>query len=237
MLGNNKSMLFWNIIIQTEHLQNFLPIVVVQFLSHVQLFANPCNAAHQASLSFTISGNLLKVMSIELVKPSNYLALFCPLLLLPLIFPSIRVFSNESVLHIWWPNYWSFSFSISPSNEYSGLISLWMDWFAIVAVQKTQESSPIPQFNSINSLALSLHYRPTFTSINDSQKNHSFDQMDLCWQRNISAFQYTVQVCYSFPSKEQVSFNSMAAVTICSDFEAQANKACHCFHCFPIYLP
>ena len=98
--------------------------LVVQWLSHVQLFVTPWTAAHQASLSFTISRSLLKLMCIESVMPSNHLILCRPLLLLPLIFPSIMVFSNESVLHIRWPRYWSFSFNISPSNEYSGLFPL-----------------------------------------------------------------------------------------------------------------
>ena len=99
----------------------------VQLLSRVQLFVTPKIAAHQASLSITNSQNLLKLMSIKLVMPSNHLVLYCPLLLLPLIFPSIRVFSNESVLLIRWPKFWSFSFNISPSNEYSGPISFRMD--------------------------------------------------------------------------------------------------------------
>ena len=98
--------------------------LVVQWLSRVQLFVTPWTAAHQASLSFTISRSLLKLMCIESVMPSNHLILCRPLLLLPLIFPSIMVFSNESVLHIRWPRYWSFSFNISPSNEYSGLFPL-----------------------------------------------------------------------------------------------------------------
>ena len=99
----------------------------VQLLSHVQLFASPWTAACQASLSITNSQSLLKLMSIKSVMPSNNLILFCPLLLLPSIFSSIRVFSNESVLHIRWPKYWSFSFNISPSNEHPGLISFRMD--------------------------------------------------------------------------------------------------------------
>ena len=127
-------------------------------------------------------------MSIKSVMPSNHLILCRPLLLPILIFPSIRVFSNESALHIRWPKYWSFSFSISPSNEYSGLISFRMDWFDLPAGQGTQESSPIPQFKSINSSALSFLYSPPLTSIHDYWKNHSFDQMDLCWQSNVSAF-------------------------------------------------
>ena len=104
----------------------------VQSLSHVQLFATPWTAATQASLSITNSQSLLKLMSIESVMSSNHLILCCLLLLLPLIFPNIRVFSNESVLHIRWPKYWSLSFSISPSNDYSGLISFRTDWFDLL---------------------------------------------------------------------------------------------------------
>ena len=103
--------------------------------SRVQLFVTPWIAVRQVSLSITNSWGLLKLRSIELVMPSNYLILCCPLLLLPSIFPSIRVFSSESVLHIRWPKYWSFSFSISPSSEYSGLISLRMDWLDLFAVK------------------------------------------------------------------------------------------------------
>ena len=112
----------------------------VQSLSHVQLFATPWTAARQASLSITNSQSLLKLMSIESVMPSNHLILCRPLLLPPSIFPSIRVFSNESVLRISWPKNWSFSFSISPSNEYSGLISFRIDWLDLLAVQGTFKS-------------------------------------------------------------------------------------------------
>ena len=112
----------------------------VQWLSHVWLFETPWTAARQASLSITNSWSLLKLMSIELVMPSNHFILCHPLLLLPLIFPSIRVFSSESVLHIRWPKYWSFSFSISPSNEYSGLTSFRIDWLDLFAVQGTLKS-------------------------------------------------------------------------------------------------
>ena len=114
--------------------------VVVQSLSCVWLFATPWTAAHQASLSFTISRSLLKLKSIESVMPSNHLILCHTLLLPPSIFPSIRVFSSESALHIRWPKYWSFSFSISPSNEYSGFISFKIDWFDLLAVQGTLKS-------------------------------------------------------------------------------------------------
>ena len=106
----------------------------VQLLSHVQLFKTLWTAAHQASMSFTISRSLLKLMSSESVMPSNHLIFCHPLLLLPSVFPSISVLSNELVLHIRWPKYWSFSFSISPFNEYSGLISFWIEWFDLPAV-------------------------------------------------------------------------------------------------------
>ena len=116
-----------------------MPDSGVQF-TRVQLFAAPWTAAHQTSLSITNSQSLLKLMSIELVIPSNHLILCRPLLLSPSIFPSIRVFSNESVLHIRWPKYWSFNFNLSPSNEYSGLISFRMDWLDLLAVQGTLKS-------------------------------------------------------------------------------------------------
>ena len=111
-------------------------VFVVQSLSCVQLFATPWTAACQASLSFTISQSLLKLLSIESVMPSNHLIFCRPLLLLPSIFPSIRVFSNQLALHIRWPKYWSFSFNISPSNAYSGLISFRIDWFDLLTVKE-----------------------------------------------------------------------------------------------------
>ena len=137
--------------------------------------ATPWTAACQASLSITNSWNLLKLMSIESVMPSSHLILCCLLLLLPSIFPRIRVFSNESVLHIRWPKYWSFCLSVSPSNEYSGLISFRIDELDLLAVQETLESSPTPQFKSINSSALSFLYSPTLTPVYDYWKNHSLN--------------------------------------------------------------
>ena len=112
----------------------------IQSLSRVQLFATPWTTARQASLSITNFQSLPKLLSIELVMPSNHLILCCPLLLLPSIFPRIRVFSSESALHIRWPKYWSFRFNISPSNEHSGLISFRMDWLDLLAVQGTLNS-------------------------------------------------------------------------------------------------
>ena len=116
-------------------IRNNVRVNSVQLLSRVRLFVTPWIAAHQASLSITNCQSLLKLMSIESVMPSNHLILCCPLLLPPSIFPSIRVFSNEPVLCIRWPKYWSFSLSISPSNEHSGLISFRMDWLDLLAVQ------------------------------------------------------------------------------------------------------
>ena len=129
---------------------------------------------------------LLKLMSIDLVMPSNHLILCHPLLLLPSIFPSITDFSSRSDLPIRWPMYWSFS--ISPSSEYSGLISFRIDWFDLFVVQETLKSLLQHQFESINSSALSLLYGPTLNAIHDYWKNHRFDYMDLCWQSEVSAF-------------------------------------------------
>ena len=126
--------------------------------------------------------SLLRLMSIASGMPSSHLILCHPLLFLPSIFPSIRVFSKKSVLHIKWPKYWSFSFSISPFNEYSGLISFKIDWFDLLCSPRdSQESFPTPQFKSINSSVLGFLYSPTLTSIHDYWKNHSFDKMDFCW--------------------------------------------------------
>ena len=146
----------------------------VQLLSHVRLFVTPWTAACQASLSITNPRSLHRLVSIESVMPSNHLIL-CRPLLLPSVFPSIRVFSNESVLCIRWPECWSFSFSISPFNEYSGPISFRIDWLGLLAVQGTLKSLLQHQFKSINSLALSFLYSPVLTSIHDYWKNHIFD--------------------------------------------------------------
>ena len=133
-------------------------------LSHVQFFVTPWTVACQASLSISSSCSLLELMSIESLIPSNRLILCHPLLLLPSIFPRIRVFSNESVLRIWWPKYWSFSFSISPSNEYPGRISFRMDWLDLLAVQGTLKSllqhhsskAPVLQFSAFFIVQLTL---------------------------------------------------------------------------------
>ena len=145
----------------------------VQSLSRVRLFATPWTAARQASLSITTSWSLLKLMSIESVMPSNHLILCPPFLLPPSIFPSIRGFSNESVLHIGWPKYWSFSFSISPSNEYSGLISFRMDWLDLLAVQGTLKS--LLQHHSSKASILWCSAFFIVQVSHDYWKNHSFD--------------------------------------------------------------
>ena len=149
----------------------------------------PWTAAGQVSLSITNSQSLPTLMSIESVMPSNHLILCRPFLLLPSIFPSIRVFSNESVLHIRWPKYWSFSFSISPSSEYSGLISFKIDWMDLLVVQGTLKSllqhhsskASIIWYSAFFMVQLSHPYMTT-------EKKHRFDYTDLCWQSNISAF-------------------------------------------------
>ena len=143
----------------------------VQSLSPIWLFVIPWTATRQASLSITNCRSLLKLMIIESVMPSNHFILCPHLFLLPSIFPRVRVFSNESVLCNRWPKHWSFSFSISPSNEYSGLISFRIDWFDL---SKSQESSSTPQFKSINSLVLSFLYGLTVTFIHVYWKTHSF---------------------------------------------------------------
>ena len=156
-------------------MEKFISISSVQSLSRVQLFATPWTAGCQDSLSITNSRSLLNLMSIELVMPSSHLILCCPLLLLPSIFLSIRIFSNESVLWIRWPN-------IGVSASTSALPMTIQDWFPLgwtgwisCSPRDSQESSPTPQFKSINSLALSFLHSPTLTSIHDHRKNHSLD--------------------------------------------------------------
>ena len=135
--------------------------------------------------------------------PSSHLILCRPLLLLPPISPSIRVFSNESTLHMRMPKYWSFSFSISLSNEHPGLILLYDGLVGSpCSPRDSQESSPTPYFKSINFSALSFPHSPTLTSIHDHWKNHSLDQMDLCWQSNLSLLFNMLSRLVNFPSKE-----------------------------------
>ena len=197
----------------------------------------PWTAACQASLSITNSQSLHKFMSIESVMPSNHL-LCNPLLLLPSIFPSIRIFSNESVLHIRWPKYWSFSFSISPSNEYSGRISFRKDWLDFLAVQGTLKS-----LLQHHNLKASISRCSAFFMF---QRSHPH----MTTGKTIALTRWTFvgkvislldsillsRLVIAFLPRSK-SFNFMAAATVCSDFGAIKNKLSHCFHCFPIYLP
>ena len=183
----------------------------------------PWTVALQAPLSFNISRSLLKFMSVELVMLSNHLILCCPLLL-PSIFPSIRGFSNELALYIRSPKYWNFSFSINPSNEYSGLIS-WINWkFWLVWSPCSLRDSKVfsaPQSESINSSVLSLLHGPILISI--------------CVGKVMSLLFNTLSrfVIALLPRSKRLLY-FMAAVAICSDFGAQENKICHCFHFPPL---
>ena len=192
----------------------------VQSLSCVWLFATLCTAACQASLSITNTWSLLNFMSIESGMPSNHLILCHPLLLPPSIFPSIRVFSNEWVLHIRWSKYWSFSFSISPSNEYSGLISFRMDWLDLLAVQGILKS--LLQHHSSKA---SIFWHSAFFIIQLSHpcmttgKNIALTRWTFVG-KGISLLFNMLSKGHSFSFKEQVSLNFMVAVTICSYFGA-----------------
>ena len=207
----------------------------VKTLSHVLLSATPWTAVHQASLSLTNSWSLLKLISIESVMPSNHLILCHPLLLLPSIFPSIWVFSNESVLCIRWPKYWSFIFNISPSNEYSGLISFKMDWFDLLAVQGTLKSllqhysskASILWYSAFFIVQLSHPYMTTGKTIALTRQTFVGKVMSLFF--NILS---RLAIAF-FNQGTNVIFNFITAVTICSDFGAQENKTCHCFHVSP----
>ena len=198
----------------------------VQLLSCVQLFLTPRTAAQQATLSITNSWSLLKLFLIESVMPSNHLIPCCPLLLLPSIFPHIRVIYSESALYIMWSNCWSFSFSISPSNEYSGLISFRIYWFDLLAVQGTLKS--LLQYHSSKATILQLS---AFFMIQLSHPHMMIGKTTALtiWTfvgKVISLlFNIVSKFINSFSSKEQVSFNFTAAVTIISDFEAQENKS------------
>ena len=196
----------------------------------------PRTAAQQASLSFTISQSFLRFMSIELVTLSNYLILCHPLLLLPSIFPSIGVFSNESSLCIRWPKYWSFSLGISPSNEYSGLISFRIDWFDLLAVQGTFRS--LLQHHSLKAsfgrsafflVQVSHLYMTSGKSIAWTIRIFVGKMMSLLFNILISRF-----VIAFLPKSRHLL---ISCPTICSDFRAQEYKICHCFHFSPFYSP
>ena len=156
---------------------------------------------------------------------------------MPSISPSIRVFSSESSLQIKWPKYWSFSFSVSPSSEYSGLTSFRIDWLDLLAVQGTLKN--LPQHHGSKA---SIHWCSAFFMVQFSHPYMTTGKTIVLTRQTfvgkvVSLLFNMLSKLVSFPSKGQASFNLMAAVTICTDFAAQENKVCHCYHCFPIYLP
>ena len=204
-------------------------IIVVQSLSRVWLLATPWTAAHHASLSFTISRSLFKLMSIESVMLSNHFILCHPLLLLSSVFPRIRVFSSESVLHIRWPKYWSFIFSISSSNEYSGLISFRIDWFDLFAVQGTLKS--LLQHHSSKSSVLWLS---AFFTV---QLSHPYMTTGKTIALTIWTFVgRMMSLFFNVLSRFVIAFLPRSKHLLISWLQSPS-AACHCFHCFPIYLP
>ena len=209
----------------------------VQSLSHVQLFATPWTAARQASLSITNSWSLLKLMSIESLMPSNQLILCCPLLFLPSILPSIRVFPNESVLHIRWPKYWCFSFSISPSNEYSGLISFRMGWLDLLAVQGTLKSvlqhhsskPSILRCSAFFIVQLSHPYMTTGKKIALTRQTFVGKVMSLLF----NMLSRLVIACLPRNNCLLISWLQLPSAMILKP----QKRVLRSFHCFPIYLP
>ena len=208
----------------------------IQFSSVAQLCPTLCDPMNHSMQGLPVHHQLpefTKLMSIESVMPSNHLILYQPLLFLPSIFPSIRVFSNKAVLHIRWPKDWSFSFGITPSNEYSGLISFRMDWLNLLAVQRTLKS--LPQHHSSEAsvlrhsafmVQLSHPYMTTGKTIPLTRWTFVGKVMSMLFNmlsRSLTAF---------LPRSKRLNFT--AAVTICSDFGAPKYKICHCFHCFPV---
>ena len=213
-----------------------VPTLSVQSLSSVHVFVTPWTAAHQASLSITNSRSLLKLMSIQLVMPSNHLILCHPLL--PSTFPSIRVFSNESVLHISWSNYWSFSFSISPSNEYSGLIYFRMDWLDLLAVQGTLES--LLQHHSSKALILQCSAffvvqlsHPYMTA----GKTIALTRLTFVGKIMSLLFNMLSRLVIAFLPRSKCLLISWLQSPSAVILEPPKNKVSHCFQCFPIYLP
>ena len=212
----------------------FQVVVVFPSSSYVWLFVTPQTAAHQASLSLTISQSLPKFVFIASVMRSSHIILWCPLLLLPSIFPSIRDFSNEFSVCIRWPKYWGLN--ISPSSEYSGLISLKIDWFDLFAVQGTFRSL---QHRSLK--AAILWCSASFTV----QLSQPFMTTEKTITLTVWTFVNRVMSLHfntlsrsviTFPAVKQSSSDFMAAVTICSDFGAQAEEICRSFHLFPFFL-
>ena len=209
----------------------------VQSLSPVRLFETPWIVAHQASLSITNSQRPLKLMPIESVMLSNHLILCHPFLLLPSIFPSIRVFSNESVLHIRWPKYWSFSFSISPSNEYLGLISFKMDWLDLLAIQGTLKSLLQHHSSKASILLCSAFFIVQFSHLNmTTGKTIALTRWTFVGKVISLLFNMLSRLVINFLLRSKhllISWLQSPSVVILEPRKI----VCHCFHCFPIYLP
>ena len=210
----------------------------VQLLSRVQLFVTPWTTARQASLSITNFRSLPKPVSIESVMPSNHLILCCPLLLLPSIFPSIRVFSNESALRIRWPKYWSFSFNISPSNEHPGLISFRMDWLGLLEDRGTLKS--LLQHHS--SKASILRCSAFFTVQLSHPHMTTGKTIALTWRTFVGK---VMSLLFNMLSRLVITFLPSSKCLLISWLQSPSkvileppkNKVWHCFHCFPIYFP
>ena len=211
-------------------------LCVVQSLSHVQLFATSQTVACQASLSFTTSQSLPKFTSIELVMLSPTPTITSSAIPFSFCLQSFLISESFPVSQLFQSGGQSIRVSAS-ATVLPVLFRVDFLQFDLLVIQETQESSPALQFESIYSLVLSLLYGPTFTSVHDYWKNHRFDYTDPCWRSDISDFKYAVQVCHSFPSREQASFSFMAALTVCSDFGTQENKICHYLHFLSFYLP
>ena len=211
----------------------------VQLLSRVWLFVTPWIAARQASLSITNSQSLLKLMSIELVVPSSHLILCCPLLLLPPIPPSIKAFSSESTLCMRWPKYWSFSFSISPSNEHPGLISFRMDWLDLLAGQGTLKSllqhhsskASILQCSAFFTVQLSHPYMTTGKTIALTRQTFVGKVMSLLLNMFLS------RLVITFLPRSKCLLISWLKSPSAVILEPKKNKVWHCFHCFLINFP
>ena len=218
--------------------------VLIMFLSSVQplicvwLFATPWTTACKASLSITNSRGLPKLMSIESVMPSNHFILCHPLFLSQSVFPSIRVFSNKSALHIRWPKYWSFSFNISPSNEHPGPISLRMDWLDLLAVQGTLKSflqhhsskASILRCSAFFIVQLSHPYMTTGKTIALTRRTFVGKVMSLL-------FNMLSRLVITFLPRSKCLLISWLQSPSAVILEPPPKKVCHCFHCFPIYLP
>ena len=205
-------------------------------LNRVRLFVTPWTAACQASLLIRNSQGLLKLMSMESVMPSNHLILCFPLLQLPSICPSIRVFSNESILCIRSAEDWSFSLSIRPSNEYTGLISFRMDWLDLLTVQGTLKSILQHHSSKASIFLLSFLYTPTLTYLHGYWKNNSFDYTTFVGKVISLLFNMLSRLVITFlPRSKRFSISWLQPPS--AVIWETKNKVCHCFHCIPSYLP